>query len=181
MHGGRLNATSEGRGRGSTFTLTLPLAADQSDAATGGASGGSVSRMGSRRVLVVDDNRDAAETLCMVLQHLGVETRLAGDGTEALAAFEQFDADAVLLDIGMPGMDGYEVARELRARYPERRPMLVAVTGWGQEDDRRRARAAGFDHHLVKPADLVALQELLATIERPRLESARAESPVQAA
>jgi CheY-like chemotaxis protein len=81
----------------------------------------------------------------------------------------------------MPGMDGYEVARELRARYPERRPMLVAVTGWGQEDDRRRARAAGFDHHLVKPADLVALQELLATIERPRLESARAESPVQAA
>jgi len=165
MHGGRLQAASEGRGRGSTFTLTLPLAPGEADESAQGGRAAQAPALPSRRVLVVDDNRDAAETLSMVLEHLGVETRLAANGPEALAAFDGFRADAVLLDIGMPGMDGYEVARQLRARYPDRRPMLVAITGWGQEDDRRRARAAGFDHHLVKPADLVALQELLATLE----------------
>ena len=167
MHGGSLNAASEGRGRGSTFTLTLPLAHDQVTQGVDGAEAPAPA-IPSRRVLVVDDNRDAAETLSMVLEHLGVETRLAANGPEALAAFDGFRADAVLLDIGMPGMDGYEVARQLRTRFPDRKPMLVAITGWGQEDDRRRARAPGFDHHLVKPADLVALQELLASLEPAR-------------
>ena len=163
MHGGSVGAKSEGHNKGSEFTVRLPLARDQSPGNVSGQS--APGAMAPRRVLVVDDNRDAAETLAMVLEQLGVHTRLAASGAQALEIYADYDCDAILLDIGMPGMDGYEVARRLRKQYPQRRPMLVAITGWGQEEDRRRARAVGFDHHLVKPADLAALQELLATIQ----------------
>jgi CheY-like chemotaxis protein len=114
---------------------------------------------------VVDDNHDAADTLGMVLRELGAEVRVARNGHEALDALPQFEPSVVLLDIGMPGLDGYEVARALRERFPDRNPFLIALTGWGQEEDRRRAVAAGFDHHLVKPAEISALQSLLASID----------------
>ena len=115
-----------------------------------------------RRVLVVDDNVDSAQSLGMLAELLGNDIRLAYDGPSALEAAQEFNPDVVLLDIGLPGMDGYEVARRLRALPGLRDVLLVAQTGWGQADDRARARAAGFDHHLVKPVDPDELQQLLA-------------------
>ncbi|HEV7822506.1 MAG TPA: response regulator, partial [Burkholderiales bacterium] len=109
---------------------------------------------------------DAGDSLASILDILGAEVRVARDGMEALSAFKAFDPTVVLLDIGMPGMDGYEVASRMRGDYPERRAALVALTGWGQEEDRRKARDAGFDHHLVKPAELADLQALLSALER---------------
>jgi CheY-like chemotaxis protein len=115
-------------------------------------------------VLLVDDNRDATTSLGMLLNVLGADVHVAHDGPAALQAFDAYRPAIVLLDIGMPGMDGYDVAREIRNRSNGTRVPLVALTGWGQEDDRRRAKAAGFDHHLVKPADIESLQALLATL-----------------
>ena len=109
-----------------------------------------------RRVLVVDDNQDAIETLQTLLESLGATVAVAGNGREALAQFERFEPDAVLLDIGMPGMDGYEVARRIRALPAGAATPLIAVTGWGQQEDIRRCFEAGFDHHLVKPVDVDA-------------------------
>jgi CheY-like chemotaxis protein len=116
------------------------------------------------RILVVDDNRDAADSLGMLLQILGADVRIAHDGPQALDACEAYDPAVVLLDIGMPGMDGYEVARRIRGRFAGRQPTLVALTGRGQEEDRRLAREAGFDRHLIKPAEIGALQALLASL-----------------
>jgi two-component system CheB/CheR fusion protein len=112
------------------------------------------------RVLVVDDNADAAESLGMLLEVRGNAVRIAYDGLEALEAADAFDPDIVLLDIGMPKMSGYEVARRLRADRGDS-VLIVAITGWGQEEDRRRAREAGFDHHFTKPVDYEALIELI--------------------
>jgi CheY-like chemotaxis protein len=114
-----------------------------------------------KRILVVDDNRDAAESLRMMLELLGADVRVAYNGRDAIARFAECQPTAMLLDIGMPGMDGYEVAREIRARADGSTALIVALTGWGQEDDRRRSREAGFDHHLVKPADLETLERVL--------------------
>ena len=112
------------------------------------------------RVLVVDDNADAAESLGMLLEVRGNAVRIAYDGLEAREAADAVDPDIVLLDIGMPKMSGYEVARRLRAERGDS-VLIVAITGWGQEDDRRRAREAGFDHHFTKPVDYEALIELI--------------------
>jgi CheY-like chemotaxis protein len=120
----------------------------------------------SRRILVVDDNRDAAETLATLLGIAGNETHMAYDGTAAIEAAETIRPDVVLLDIGLPKMSGYEVARSLRAEPWGRSMMLVALTGWGQEEDRRRSHDAGFDAHLVKPVDHSQLLKLLATARR---------------
>jgi CheY-like chemotaxis protein len=109
----------------------------------------------------------------MILRFLGADVRVVHDGRAALDAFQTYGPAVVLLDIGMPGMDGYEVARQIRSRFPDRRTALVALTGWGQEEDRRRAREAGFDHHLIKPADVGALQVLLASIAGNARESGR--------
>ncbi|MDB5945482.1 MAG: response regulator, partial [Ramlibacter sp.] len=117
--------------------------------------------------LVVDDNLDAAESLGMLLDFLGADVRQARDGPDALDVFAEYAPSVVLLDIGMPGMNGYEVARTIRSRHPSHPATLVALTGWGQDEDRRRARDAGFDHHLVKPAELDALQQLLASLQQP--------------
>jgi PAS domain S-box-containing protein len=161
MHGGTIEARSEGTGRGSEFLIRLPLA----DAK---AAPGIAERMGpaiqNKRILVVDDNRDAAESLAMVLGAIGGDVRVTHDGADALGMLDEFAADIVLLDIGMPGMDGYEVARRIRARASNARPVIVALTGWGQDQDRARAREAGFDHHLVKPAEIEALHELIASL-----------------
>lgn len=113
-----------------------------------------------RRVLVVDDNADAAQSLSLLLDVLGFETRCALDGPRAIREAGAFGPDVVLLDIGMPGMDGYEVARALRPVHPAAR--LIALTGYGRDDDRLRSREAGFDDHLLKPVDIEQLQKLLA-------------------
>jgi len=118
----------------------------------------------SCRVLVVDDNRDAGDSLGKLLRLLGAEVRVVYDGPAALAALDEFAPAAVVLDLGMPGMDGCEVARQIRRHGRLHDVPLIALTGWGQEEDRRRSRQAGFDHHLVKPADMRALLGLLAAV-----------------
>jgi CheY-like chemotaxis protein len=162
MHGGTIEAHSEGPGKGSTFVVRLPLASAPSPADVVAAP--RKSTVPPLRILVVDDNRDAAASLGMVLGKLGAQVQVAHDGRSALDAFGSFEPEVVLLDIGMPEMDGYEVARALRERDPDGRATLVALTGWGQEEARRRAREAGFEHHLVKPAEFDRLQRLLAEI-----------------
>ena len=164
MHGGTLSGRSEGLGKGAEFTLRLPLSADQASAPSPSAR--PAAKLAPTRILVVDDNADAAESLSLLLRFLGADVQVARDGPNALEAVGNYDPAVVLLDIGMPGMDGYEVARRIRANFPERKPALVALTGWGQENDRQRARDAGFDQHMIKPAELGALQTLLASLPR---------------
>lgn len=151
MQGGHIHAASPGTGHGSEFTVHLPLTAAP---ATEDAPAGSAARDAGRkrRVLVVDDNKDGAESLGMLLRMWGHEVRLAHDGATALRLAAAEPPDVLLLDIGLPGLDGYEVARGVRAARG-RQPVLVALTGYGQEEDRRRTREAGFDHHLTKPVD----------------------------
>ncbi len=160
MHGGTLQAHSEGPGKGSEFVLQLPLVSESSEDASPRMLADA--RLSQLRLLLIDDNVDAAQSLGLVLSELGAQVRIAHNGPEGLKEFAAFHPAVVLLDIGMPGMNGYEVARGIRSKFPERSATLIALTGWGQEDDREQARHAGFDHHLVKPADIVALQNLLA-------------------
>jgi PAS domain S-box-containing protein len=166
MHGGTLEAHSDGPGLGSEFTLRVPLA--EAEAGGDDLPASAPGDLSGVRVLVVDDNHDAGDSLRMLLELMGAEVRVARDGAEALATFASYRPPAVLLDIGMPGMNGYEVARALRDRHPDAAPLLVALTGWGQDEDRRRARDAGFDHHLVKPAMIETLQPLLESVKRTR-------------
>jgi len=168
MHGGTIAVASDGPGHGSEFTLRILAAPDQA-AAPRAASLAEGIAIPKKRILVVDDNQDAADSLGKILEFLGADVRLAKDGAEALETFKTHDPAVVLLDIGMPGMDGYEVAQRIRGGFPERRAALVALTGWGQEEDRRRAREAGFDHHLVKPAEIADLQKLLSSLGNSQL------------
>jgi CheY-like chemotaxis protein len=164
LHGGSVEARSEGPGRGSEFIVRLPLAQGLGEAPHGEADGGEAPLEG-RRVLVVDDNGDAAESLAMLLQAAGAEVRTAMNGPAGLEAARRFTPHAILLDLGMPGMDGFEVARRLRAEPGQERALLVALTGWGQEEDRRRTRDSGFDHHLTKPVDVDQLLDILGRIK----------------
>jgi PAS domain S-box-containing protein len=170
LHGGKVEAESPGPGQGSTFRVILPAGrvGIASQASHQPALTSSLAPAGAlaRRILVVDDNIDSAQSLALLLQILGHRVQTALGGTEALATVEAFDPEIVLLDIGMPEMDGYEVARRLRFRFGRDTPRLVALTGFGQEADRARSRSAGFDAHLVKPVDLALLQELLAAPPR---------------
>jgi len=166
MHDGRVEARSEGRGRGSEFIVRLPVAVGSATATPQEAQDEArVAR--TRRVLIVDDNKDAAESLAMLLDILGVGTRVERSGPDGLSALPAYRPDVVILDIGMPGMDGHEVARRIRARSEFDDVLLVALTGWGQAEDRRRSRLAGFDHHLTKPASLEDLQRLLGNVGTP--------------
>jgi CheY-like chemotaxis protein len=175
MHGGSVAAESDGPGRGSVFTVRLPpaprgLAGPEASGLRAGAGadgdrgrgGGGADRGdgGGRRVLVVDDSVDTAESFAELLQLKGHEVRTVHDGAAALAICPEFRPDVVFLDIGLPEMTGYEVAERL-SRALERRPLLVAVTGYGQEETRRRAREAGIDHHLLKPIDLHTVLDIL--------------------
>jgi PAS domain S-box-containing protein len=174
LHGGTIKAASAGPGQGAEFTVSLPLPSDQSGMPAKRARGSDSFR--GHRVLVVDDNQDAAESIRTLLELLEAEARVAFDGAQALALFREYDANIVLLDIGMPGMDGYEVARALRERYPERNVQIVALTGWGQDQDRARTRAAGFDRHLVKPVDFATLEALFESLPTPSAVASAAEA-----
>jgi CheY-like chemotaxis protein len=164
MHGGSVKACSEGPGRGSEFVVRLPLAASRCPAEVSKENRPAAAVLLRRRVLVVDDNKDAAESLGMLLKLLGAEVHVAYSGPEALEALTSYKPAVVLLDIGMPGMDGHEVARRIRQQPEFRDVTLIALTGWGQDEDRRRSRTAGFDYHLIKPPDVSALQTLLISL-----------------
>lgn len=157
MHGGSAEARSPGPGRGSTFIVRLPRTTPPAESPAAGSGGMAQAR--GERVLVVDDHADAADALAEVLRHRGHEVRVAGDGPEAVRMADTFQPDAVLVDIGLPGMDGYAVARELRRNG--RDCLLIAVTGYGRAEDRRRAHEAGFDHFLTKPLEIDELSRLL--------------------
>jgi PAS domain S-box-containing protein len=162
MHGGVIEARSDGLGRGSEFTVRLPrrvLSGSKDRQPVLGAVEVSCSR---RRVLIADDNRDAADSLAALLRMQGHEVSIVHNGAEALARFNTLMPEVVLLDIGMPELDGYEVARQVRELAGVRAVRLIAVTGWGQEGDRARAIQAGFDHHFTKPVDPTRLMELVA-------------------
>lgn len=160
LHGGRVEVRSAGRDQGSEFVVRLPISVALLAAAAGPRAVAPPSA--PRRILVVDDNRDAAESLTMLLQLDGHDVRTVSDGRTALAAAASFAPEIALLDIGLPGMDGYEVAAGLRAQPGGDRMVLVAVTGYGRAEDRQRAREARFDHYLLKPIDFGALAEILA-------------------
>lgn len=161
MHGGSVSAASEGRGRGSEFTVRLPLGDIPEHRSEDGEAPAAV-KPDLQRILVVDDNRDSANSLGMLLNLLKYDVRVAFDGPAALAELERYDAQAVFLDIDMPSMDGYEVARCIRARPDLPDAVLIAVTGWGQDNDRAMSRDAGFDHHLLKPVAMESLRAVLA-------------------
>ncbi|MBL9107385.1 MAG: PAS domain S-box protein [Myxococcales bacterium] len=160
MHGGSITADSQGDDRGSTFTVVLPLAPRPPDEPSQAADHGARPVSG-RRILVVDDNRDAALTMAAMLELNGDETQVAFDGLEALAAAERFRPQAILMDMGMPGLNGYDATRRIREQPWGRAIAIVALTGWGQAHDRARSRAAGCDGHLVKPAGFDDLDRLL--------------------
>ncbi len=152
MHGGVIVGRSEGLGSGSEFAVRLPLATTVEAHATPEVSG-KWPAMSTRRILIADDNPDSLESLALVLQLKGNEVRTASDGAKAVAEAEAFHPDVVLLDIGMPKMNGYDACRHIRACEWGRGMLLIALTGWGQAEDRDRSRAAGFDYHFVKPID----------------------------
>jgi CheY-like chemotaxis protein len=162
LHGGKVEARSGGVGRGSEFIVRLPAGAVSVPHESQGPAGDTRVGMGRRRILAVDDNRDGADSLAMMLQAMGHETRTAYDGQEAVQAAATFRPHVAVLDIGMPKMNGYEVARHIRQQPWGKDMILIALSGWGQEDDKRRATEAGFDHHLTKPAGLEALEKVLA-------------------
>ena len=161
LHDGRIEAFSEGAGRGSEFKVRLPLTCALDAERERSDPRFAANEITERRVLIADDNRDAADSLSLLLSLDGHEVRTAHDGAAALAEAERFRPDFALLDIGMPELNGYEVARELRTRPWASDLVLIAITGWGQEQDRRRSREAGFDHHLTKPVDPAAIAALI--------------------
>jgi signal transduction histidine kinase len=165
MHGGTVRAFSEGPGRGTEIVVRLPLSSERRRPADVDAPAARAKREVRRRVLVVDDNRDAADSFGMLLELIGADVRVVHDGATALRALEEFAPTIVVLDIGMPGMDGYEVARRIRQQPRGSAVTLVALTGWGQEEDRRRCRMAGFDHHLTKPVDIDVFETLMSSLD----------------
>lgn len=162
LHGGRIEASSEGLGRGSEFRVWLPKPHDPAADAHITTAPASQNAATPRRILVVDDNRDSAQSLGFLLEHSGHTVRLAHDGEDALRATRDFRPELAFLDIGLPKLDGYELARAIRAETWGQRIVLFALTGWGHEDDRQRARAAGFNGHLTKPIDPDRIETLIA-------------------
>ena len=162
LHGGRVEARSAGPGKGSEFIIHLRMLESPVLAPKEPVEGEKFRHGPTHRILVVDDNRDAADSMAMMLRMMGHETNTAYDGLEAVQATAAFRPDVVLLDIGLPKMNGYEVARHIRKQRWGNSMALIALTGWGQEEDKRRALEAGCDHHLTKPVEAVTLAKLLA-------------------
>jgi CheY-like chemotaxis protein/two-component sensor histidine kinase len=174
LHGGTVQASSDGPGQGSEFVVRLPLAQEteqEADKERPVLRYPAVAKTCRHRVLIIDDNVDAAESIAVLLRLWGHDGRTAYDGKAGLDAARVYEPEIVLLDIGLPGISGYEVARLLRQEFGHDRPTLVAMTGYGQEEDHRRTQEAGFDHHFVKPVDTDALQELLANLDWRKGES----------
>jgi len=170
LHDGRAVAESAGPGRGSTFRIYLPcLTAVENRVEKISSIARTRPAVAGRRVLVVDDNADAAETVAAYLRLEGHETKVVTEGAEVLGSARVFEPQVVVLDIGLPGLDGYQIARQLRSHPETSEALLVAVTGYGRDEDRARAADAGFDCHFVKPADPVEIQ---AAIERGRPQAA---------
>lgn len=160
LHGGTVEAYSGGPGAGSEFTIHLPLVT---------LDAGRSDNPGKRRVLVVDDNRDCASSLAMMLGIMGFETETAADGMEALRSAAVYRPDAIFLDIAMPKLNGYDVCKVIREQSWGKGVVVIALTGWGQNDDRERSREAGFDHHMVKPIELSALEPIVREINAARI------------
>jgi len=167
MHGGKVAASSAGAGRGSEFVVRIPAAPEVSAPPSPSRGEDASPARRVRRVLVVDDNADAAEMLTAGLRHVGYEVEWALDGLAALERLRCFDAEVAILDLGLPVIDGYELARRIAAERGGRRPRLIAVTGYGQEHDLARSRAAGFDAHLTKPAEMSAIVAAIEERETP--------------
>jgi len=166
MHGGTVEANSEGMGRGSEFVVRLPTLPTEPQArpaepAPANPAENATDPTRSLRILVVDDNKDAANSMAVLLKFKGHTTHTAYDGLEAVEAAATFCPDVVLLDIGLPTLNGYEACRRIREQTVGQTIRLVALTGWGQDKDRERTRDAGFDAHLVKPVDFAELLNLL--------------------
>ena len=160
LHAGTVEVKSAGAGRGSEFTIRMPIVSSSAEEAVEDASQPTL-KTHSRNILIVDDNVDSAQTLGDLLELSGHHTTVVHNGLDGLAAADRIRPDVVMLDIGLPGMNGYEVARQLRAEPWGKRMLLIALTGWGQPQDKREAEAAGFDHHVTKPFDIDALDGLL--------------------
>ena len=174
MHGGTVTAESAGPGKGSTFTVRLPVLESRPEPAPADAPDARPAAHGpGRRILVVDDNQDSARSMAMVLELLGNEVRTAHDGVEAVEAAEEFRPEVILMDVGMPRLNGYEATRRIREQPWGRVRHIIALTGWGQEGDRVQSREAGCDGHLVKPVDLPDLEKLLTALTG----SAKGEEP----
>ena len=175
MHNGTVEARSEGLGKGSEFVVKLPLVAHEVGSDQGGETGQQVippPAASGYHLLVVDDNHDAADSLAMLLKLQGHEVRVSFSGMAALEMTKTYTPDVVFLDIGMPGMDGYEVARRMRQQPGLEKVVLAALTGWGQKEDRRRTAEAGFNHHLVKPPEPKTVEAVLADLKRLRIPQA---------
>ena len=163
MHGGRVTVESDGQGRGSTFTVTLPaLTAQPEPSAVASSADRSGPKGPKRRILVVDDNQDSANSLAMLLRLLGNEVRTANDGLEAVDEAERFRPEIILMDVGMPNLNGLDATRRIREQPWGNAVRIIALTGWGQDGDRERSREAGCDGHLVKPVNLPDIEKLLA-------------------
>lgn len=163
LHGGRVSADSAGLGKGSTFRVTLPLTANSASLTDSDGMETNDASFEGFRVLIVDDNQDVLSSIALLLSQTGYDTLTATDGHSALDLATSTNPHAVILDIGLPGLDGYEVAKQLRASASCHSALLIAISGYGRDEDRRRSKEAGFDHHFVKPVDFAALSKLMAT------------------
>ena len=171
---GTVEAASAGVGLGSEFAIRLTPQADPAAQPVASSRGqDAVSAAAARRVLVVDDNRDAADSLAIFLQTVGHIVHVSYDGESALKAADELEPDVAIIDLGMPRMNGYEVCRRIRKTGWGKRALLIAQTGWGQDEDKRRSREAGFDHHLTKPPEPDVVQRLIAACADPPDEPLR--------
>jgi CheY-like chemotaxis protein/anti-sigma regulatory factor (Ser/Thr protein kinase) len=164
MHGGSIEARSEGHGMGSEFIVRLPAVQSVVHDERIGGEERQASPASRYRILVVDDNKDAASSLSMMLKILGNEVRTAHDGEEGVAAAAEYRPDLIVLDVGMPKLNGFEACRRIREQSWGKGIFIVALTAWGQEEDKRRSQEAGFDHHVVKPVEPADLEELLGSL-----------------
>jgi CheY-like chemotaxis protein len=165
MHGGSVQASSDGLGRGSKFVVRMPI--ETAAAKTIDALPSMHPAVNFRTALVVDDNVDAARSLALLLKFHGLDAHMAHDGLEAIESAERVAPDLILLDIGMPQMNGYDACRAIRSRYGAKKIKIIALTGWGQDEDRRKSKEAGFDAHLVKPVAPATLLNVLSELSKP--------------